>query len=289
MIGVLTQLAATVAAPTPAPAPVQPQDQIVVSGKTEDKAKRDAYHFVDKAGVIVADQQAARWEDSICPKVMGVTADIAALAETQVRDIARRVGARIAKPKCEANFAIVFGTPAEGEKILRGYGLPSKFNQVPGSSSAKAPIRWWYGTEKQGRNRHILTAMPPPSLPSNIPLPAFSDGYLTLYEPGDRYQALTIRVIHRAFVFIDVSQVEGRTLSSLIDYAAFVGLAEIRNGVTAPDSILSAFDPKDRAERLTSTDVKFLQTLYSMPLERRAKQQRNALINGMAKQVAKDE
>ena len=260
----------------------------MVTGKTEEQAKRDAYKFVDKAGVIVADRQAARWEDSICPKVIGVTADVAAAAEAQVREIAHRVGARVAKPKCDANLAIMFGTPADGEKIMRGYGLPSKYNQVPGSSSAKAPIRWWYNTEKQGRNRHVLTAMPPPSMPLNVPLPADVD-YLTLYEPGDRYQAFTIRVIHRAFVFIDLSQVEGRTLSSLIDYAAFVGLAEVRTGVTAPDSILSAFDPKDRAEKLTSTDVKFLQTLYSMPLERRAKQQRNALVNGMAKPIVKDE
>lgn len=280
-------LFATAICSSPALATVtQPKsnDQIVVTGKTEDQFRKEAYDYVRSVGHPSGNVQAARWIESVCPKATGVSADIASLVERRVRDVATRVGVPVAKAKCSPNLAIVFATPADTDKILRNYSTLADSR----GRSENGPVRWWYNTQIQGQHGHIVRPQAPPSLPTNIPLPMFLPDFGTPYEPG-RFQASTRRVINKAFVLIDLSQVEGKTLNSLIDYAAFVGLSEIRRDVAPENSILALFSPERQARELTRNDFSFLKTLYSMPMGRSSQQQRNTFASEMAKGIGEAE
>lgn len=64
----------------------------------------------------------------------------------------------------------------------------------------------------------------------------------------------------------------------MVDYAALVGLAEVRLGATAPNSILGLFGPDPNIGDLTVTDHAFLTALYALNLDRKAEQHRRVLI-----------
>jgi hypothetical protein len=263
----------------------KPDDQIVVTGKTEKEVREEAKGYAESIGHASGNVQAARWVDAVCPKAMGISDDIAKVIEERVREVTERVGARVAKPRCSPNFAIVFAKTADAAKILRSYSMLRKELEADRSSpsAGKAlPIRWWYNTEMQGRNGHKISPIPPPSLPTNMPLPMFTPDFNTVYEPG-RFEASTRRVIQRAFVLIDLDQANGKFLNSLIDYAAFVGLAEVRLGASSDNSILSLFGTETPSTQLTKNDVTYLKTLYSMPMNRSGQQQRGTFVNGMTK------
>ena len=80
---------------------------------------------------------------------------------------------------------------------------------------------------------------------------------------------------------IDVKRAEGVPLKSVIDYATLVGLAEIKLGASPGNSILSLFR-SDGHNRLTRRDRAFLTGLYRIAMDRRAEQQRRALVGAIA-------
>lgn len=77
----------------------------------------------------------------------------------------------------------------------------------------------------------------------------------------------TIRVIVSAIVVVDPAKVADVTLPQVADYAAMVGLAQVREGATpgAAPTILHLFD-RDNASKpasLTPYDQAFLKSLYT--------------------------
>jgi hypothetical protein len=73
----------------------------------------------------------------------------------------------------------------------------------------------------------------------------------------------------------------GKSLRSVVYFASLVGLAEVRLGATAPNSILGLFGTESNIGELTVTDQAFLKALYAMNLDRRAEQHRRVLIGGI--------
>jgi hypothetical protein len=73
----------------------------------------------------------------------------------------------------------------------------------------------------------------------------------------------------------------------VVDYAAFVGLAEVRARALPPlPSILNLFGTRaegagDPNHALTDWDRRFLVRLYTLPLNRLASAQRNQLVNAL--------
>ena len=147
-----------------------------------------------------------------------------------------------------------------------------------------APIRWMYSTELRGRDgRQQAIAAGGETYGgmgigggagSGMPGP----GGLMHYE-SSIVSTLSQRVIVSAIVIIDQDDVMGRRLDSLADYAALVGLAEIRNaGATPEGSILGLFSAPDAPRNLTAQDNAFRHALYRLPLDRQASQHRGMLV-----------
>ena len=92
-----------------------------------------------------------------------------------------------------------------------------------------------------------------------------------------------MRAIRQATVVIDARQAGVNALTSLVDYAAFVGLAEIRPGATTRSSILDLFSSGD-FQRLSRNDLALLKGLYALQLTRKAEQHRRVLVAAILKE-----
>lgn len=282
MLGILGLLGAAVA--PPATAQVADKTTIIVEGARIEKLRAETYQFVNALGAFSGDQPTARWLKDVCPKALGVEPDIASVVERQITQIASNAGARVAGKGCAPNFVIAFTTDASSftQQVLKRD--PSAANEVKSAAqralkSEGLPIRWWYNTAVATRDGRPVLA----SAPAINNLPANDEAsVLTQYESGRISNGVT-RGIESVSIVVDLNLVEGKRLASLIDYAALVGLSELRVGSSTSGSVLSLFDPASNVRGLTPADKAFLHTLYEMPLDRTAKKQRQALVDGMVR------
>ncbi len=236
------------------------QADIVVRGglPTREEALRRAYAFVRKSGVVSADDSVARWTTAICPRAAGLPEDHGALVERWFREIAKAAGARLGEARCEPNLIIDF--VPDGSAFLRaiddrkpsllGTLAPGDIRRLVGGDE---PVRWWHVV-----GRHA------------------GGGTGSLILP------MTVRTIEAATIVVDVRKAQGIGLRAITAYAAFVGLAAVRNGV-GPEygSILDLFDDPGNTRDLSARDRRFLRELYRMPLERKGIYQRGRLIRAI--------
>jgi hypothetical protein len=264
-------------------------DVIVVTGELQEQAKRKAQAYVNELGVATGERPTARWFDPICPHAIGLSKQHAAIVEQQIRRIIREVGAPLAKAGCRSNLVVAFTDGPEHvvKRIARaGSELPSATARE--LKQGDAAVRWWYDTEFRTRDGLPAGDTPPPSAfveASNATaLPSGQSGNLSLYN-SSLVSTQVVRAIHSATVIVDVQRTQGVPLKSVVDYAALVGLAEIVLGASPDDSILSLLQTS--GERgLTHRDRAFLTSLYRIAMDRKAGQQRRAIVQAMVKPKA---
>lgn len=273
-----------------------PQIPIVVRGERQGHSRQQAESYVNELGIAAGDQQAARWIDSICPHAIGLDGPTAKVVEEQLRSTIAEIGAPLAKNGCAPNLNVVFTDSPEAivAYVARRNDSVSRDMSpavVRNLRSGVAPIRWWYNTELRSRDGSPILSIPfvpgvqVESDSGVASLPSGKSGTLALSSPSNVSSQL-IRNIQFATVVIDVNRSAGVRLSSAVDYAALVGLAEVKPGATPPRSVLSLFQPNGE-NRLTNRDRSFLKGLYSIAMDRRARQQRQALISAVAGGKAK--
>ena len=268
-----------------------PRDtSIVVTGDRPGHQRQQAETYVSELGVALGEQPTARWIDPVCPHAIGLSRDHAKLVEQQMRSVILEIGAPLAKPGCSANLNIVFTDSAETVvRYVARYDDTVSRDLAPASvrdlTSGSAPIRWWYNTDirtRDGSGASSLPFLPGVQVESDsgvASLPSGRLGSLALYNPSLVSNQL-VRSIQFATVVVDVQRSNGVLLSSVVDYAALVGLAEVRLGAMPDRSVLSLFQPNGE-RHLTNRDRAFLTSLYSIAMDRRAAQQRQAIVRAM--------
>lgn len=273
----------------------EPDEEILVQGTAVSRAeaRRQAAEFVDRVGIVAGQTPAARWIDPVCPRAFGLDAARAAMVERRLRAHAASVGARLAKPGCTANLAVIFTADAGSmvKKITRR--STSTLDEIAPADRAvlragAAPIRWWYETEERGKDgqRNIGMAYAMAGLEEGGSLPG--GGGTVLQYRSSVVSTMNVRSIRSATIVVDVERASGVPLAAVGDYAALVGLAELRPPDPPPaGSILALFDATAAPPRLTDRDLALLRGLYAMPLDRLARQHRQMLVGRMLR-PAKD-
>lgn len=274
----------------------EPDEEIVVTGTalSRAEARRQAADFVDRVGIAAGQTPAARWIDPVCPRAFGLDAARAAMVEQRLRAHVTSVGAKVAKAGCTANLAVIFTADAGSmvKKIARR--STSTLGEIgPAGREAlvagDAPVRWWYDTEARGKDGQRQIGMP-------FLAGGTGEGGAPLVPGGDTFvqyrssvvSTLSVRSIRSATIVVDVERAAGVPLTAVGDYAAMVGLAEVRRPDAVPSgSILALFDKGGSVPGLTDRDLAFLRGLYAMPLDRLARQHRQMLVGRMLK-PAKD-
>lgn len=265
-------------------------DTINVVARKPEEVRREAKEFLGVTGI--TERPVARWIDPVCPAVLEVRKDIAKRIEARVRAAATAAGVRVAQKRCAPNFKIVFSPDAQSLLKQVASRKSGGFADLPAQERAliyanTTPVRWWHIVQKRTKDgARSMASDTPPAAGLNVGLGAVVLG-------GRVYQqyrssiigSQMVRGIVTANVVIDVKLAEGVPVDSIADYAALVGLAEVRLGKDAPaNSILSLFST-DGPRELTALDQTFLRTLYGLPLDRTAGAHRGLLVKGLVRGI----
>ncbi|WP_311269367.1 hypothetical protein [Sphingobium sp. WCS2017Hpa-17] len=276
----------------PVPALAQEGETIVVEGQhlTREEVRAKANDFVRRLGVVQGSRSVARWVEGVCPKVKGLSPDHARIVVNRLRATIEAIGAPLAKENCDTNFLVAFVSDGKEVVSIIDNKAPGRMAQVEGPErrallESEAPIRWWYMIGIGSGDGAMTGSTPSPVTGGNSEAGAsmLPDGVPSggSFAPSlIRTQA--IRMLSAATVIIDVNRAEGVSLNAATNYAAFVGLSEVR-GRTLPavPSILNLFGPQDKAIDLTDWDRRFLTELYALPLNRFGRSQRGHLVKAL--------
>ena len=265
-------------------------DTITVTARKREEVRREAQQFVRATGV--ADEPVARWVDPVCPEVFGVPDDIAARVQRRIRVIAEQAGAKLAKVKCQSNLLVAFvrrGEDVVGKIAARS---PNQFKDVDPRHRAylqdgKSPIRWWHAVQSRTKDGMRDGGNEAPSFvrlegPGGVPI----GGDMHLQYRSTLVGTQMVRALRVATVIIDVDDAEGQSLASVSDFAAMVGLAEIRPSDPPPAGSVLGLFASDGAKELTPLDARFLATIYKLPLDRTAFAHRGLLVRGLTAATA---
>jgi hypothetical protein len=293
------------------PGPATASD-IVVRGKalSKEEAQAKAQAYVQAVGMVTTVKPAARWLDRVCPKIVGLgDANISAKVEARVRSIASASGARVAKPGCEGNLLVIF--TADADDLARRINAADPRQMAETSPTwrgrlvdGRTPIRWWYSSEYRSSDGAPPTSAPLPWLAigmegggesssgaaSSTDVNGDSGGGYTNSTRSSLVSTNVKRAIRSATVLVDVTLANGKELEAVTDYAALVGLAEIRfAGDPPPDSVLSLFAPVSPTLGLTAQDEALLRSLYRLPLDRHGRYHRGWLVKDVSKSLTAGE
>lgn len=276
-----------------APPPTLSDEQAIeIIGRAPAQIRHEALEYVRQLGIASGDTAASRWLDPVCPLAIGLAPAQERSVEQHIREVAATVGAPVAGPQCAGNLVVAF-TDAPKD-IVSSIARKAPLGSVSAPERdwlehGNAAIRWWYSNELKTRDGSPMGQIATPmsvttDASSNMMIGGSTPGTEhsgTLTQPGSSIvSSQTKRAITHATVVVDVNASRGKALDAILDYAALVGLAEVRFGASAPNSILGLFDGGSVGE-LSKSDYGLLRGLYAMHMDRRADQQRRVLTGAV--------
>jgi hypothetical protein len=234
-------------------------------------------------------EQLARFEDEICPMVIGMPKDWTASLTRMIRDNVVAIGGKAAKPGCRVNAPVIFiDQPLELIRAL-AEGEPGFFNLTPrelAKFTAEArPVSSWHVTDTRGRDGEELG-----SVRSIGGVPANSSAKITRNFTSGRLVTPIREDMLVGFVVFDRQQTPGKSLRQLADLATMHLLLDINQeaGERDPGSILSLFEPRAAGEpvpaRLSRFDRGALRGFYTQRENNRtARQQAENIAKAIEK------
>jgi len=264
----LAPIVAACLAALPAPALAQEQsetDDIVVTGRAEQpparEVSRQAREITQGGDFLHA--PLARFEDRLCPGIIGLKPEFASLMIDRIRYNAQQLDMWMGDDTgCSPNFIVAF--VPDGKAELAQLQEKHHYLFTPMATADRkelmaedGPVRVWTTTQMRSRDgmpiarRESLTDPPTVSMWS-----AHSKIYVPVRED-----------ITSVVVLFDLDDVKGKSLVQLADYATMRGLARTRpvdGEGRAMDTILSLFDTSASPPlELTAFDRAYLGSLYS--------------------------
>ena len=228
----------------------------------------------------------ARWEDGICPRMVGQRPALANIVTQRVRDLAAFVGAPVnGSPSCTANIEIVFtSAPQDLLKNVRAHdavflGFTESSAERDRVATVTRPIQAWCTTQTRdlrGLNR-IDSAMRPGE---GVAMPCFTcnggRGPVgpTEYLPGATYANVTgnrvsdgVRsAFYHILIVADPSKLQDYGIGPLADYIALLALTQINSldscqPLPSIENMLAA-GCGTKTRMLTINDAAYLRGLY---------------------------
>ncbi|GAA0268213.1 hypothetical protein GCM10009127_04970 [Alteraurantiacibacter aestuarii] len=203
----------------------------------------------------------ARFEEPICPGIIGLQEDFATAMVARIRENAERIGLATANMEsCDANLIIAFFDDGRSyfQRLAdeRGYlFLPLSVSERRELIEEAGPARAWITTETRTRDGMVVGRR---ENMDDLPTARVMAAHSRIYVP-------IRREITSSMVVIDRAAVSGLSVNQLADYATLRGIAQ-----TYPESdegaasILTLFDSgADAPAGLTEFDSAYLERLYS--------------------------
>lgn len=245
-------------------------DPIVVVGK---KLPPEVVHRYVRQVSSTTDGQMTRFQDPICPRVIGFVEAYNQVVQRRIRRIARDAGAPVATENCRTNLSVIIAENADSlvDQIRRS--RPSAFYGVNEMDLRRAfrpgPVHMWNSVVLLNEDNQRQTGMILTVKTASI-----------LYLP-------TKQVITGSTIVLDHSALLGKTLTQIGDYVAMRALSGAKppeRGIEA-DTVMTLFDPSIASPlSITEVDRSYLKALYKANPTARS----NVAMSRISRQIAKD-
>lgn len=237
----------------------RPLESIEITGLRE-AVREHVQSFVGKVTRKEGDL-IARWRDSLCPSVTGLSESQAAFVRGRLLEVEAKVRERAARanPECRPNLFII--VTDDVESVLTGWKErdPRLFRwkspEDISRSDDAGPVRIWH-------NAIMLRSDDGPWVMDPTRSTRAPSGRLK----DSRIQSSAKEAITAVVVLLDASKMAGVNLAQTADYLAMVSLSQVdlRADLGATNTILRLFVDRTGAapSGLTEWDYAFLNALY---------------------------
>ncbi len=304
----LLLLALSQAASQPEPPPAEPT--IVVSGeaRTDAEVREAASVFVKAVAATPGSaDQFARWNQPVCPKVIGATEAQATLVMDRIRTVAAEAGIRVTKrASCAPNILVAF-TDDPSAVVREVFAKrPHSGRSIPVAARADLiegahPIRWWYDTKVEGRYGEtpmgdapaLLNSLDTGNQAGGAPGGMFAQSESQSGNVSDYNSSMigskSRQSIGAATIIVDVGRIKGRTADAVASYVAMVALAPLKlppRPVPTP-TITNLFraEASLRADDLSEWDRAYITALYKTAANRASRVQSGLITASMARRM----
>lgn len=290
------------------PAVADPTILVEGTRKTDPEIRAEAQSFVKAVAAQPGSaDQLARWNQAICPKVIGATPAEEKPVLERVREVAAETGIKLSKRKnCEPNILIAFTDDPGGVVRAVFDKRPQSARSVPTAERAGLidgayPVRWWYDLKVEGRygavpigdNPALLNSLDTHSGAGAAPGGGFAQSEHQSGNVSDYNSSLigskSRQSIGAATVIVDVRRVRDLSDDAVASFVAMVALAPLKlppRPVPTP-TITNLFSdaPAERETELTQWDRAYLAALYKVAANRSADIQRSSMTAQMAREM----
>jgi hypothetical protein len=244
----------------------------------------------------------ARWEDGICPVVVGLPADFTKFVAQRVKNLAKQVGAPVNdKEPCEHNIAIVFTAAPQAllDNIRKSQpwflGYSDNSSQTEKLAAVTRPIQAWYMTAtKDLRGQpEVDTARTAGVEIAGLANSSDPTSFVRIVMPNAHFRNVTgSRLgdgLHSAFydviIVVDPNKLVDYEIGALADYISLLALTQLNSLDTCqqlPSIVnLLAVGCEPKADALTDNDIAYLHGLYKMSPGRTARTQQDEIAYQM--------
>ena len=268
-------------------------ESIVVQGQ-----RREIAQALRKLINPAESEQLARFEDEVCPMVIGMPKDWTASLIRMIRENIAAVGGKVGKPGCSVNAPIIFiDQPLELIQAL-AKEEPGFFNMTPRElaqfTATAKPIASWHVTETFSRDGVQLGQVGEMGVGSTGP-GAPASATINRNSAASRLYSNVREDMLAGFVVIDRQKTPGKSLRQLADIATMHLLLDVNQETRERDagSILSLFEDRpDGAAaplRLSKFDRGALRGFYTQRENNRtAAQQASNIARAIEKGAGED-
>jgi hypothetical protein len=275
--------------PTQASADPADDETILVEGQRQ-SVTRMVSDTINDAGV----EALARFEDKICPGVVGLGLSQASKLADLIRANIAALGGKLQDPGCTPNATVILTeNPVEFVKQF-ATTQPAFFTMTPREleqfTTQPRPVASWHVTESRGRdgqeldgakqasdrNKRIMSMSAATSVPMNA--------QVVRQSAATRLYTNTREDMAFGFVVIESDKLAGKTIRQLADLATLHLLLDVRQNAGARNrgSILSLFEDRPEGAAaptgLSPVDRAMVQALYAPGENNRTASQQFAQI-----------
>lgn len=236
---------------------------IVVTGRVEQPTAREVNRQARTItyGGNLLHAPLARFEDRLCPGILGMKPEYASLMIDRIRYHAQQLDIRLADDTtCTPNFVVAFVDNGQAELLSIAESHGYLFSTLSKSERddllrEDGPARVWTITEPRTRD-----GMPIPRNEGGDPPVA------SMWMAHSKIYTATREDITSVMVLVNRAHAPGKSLVQLADYATMRGLARTRpvEDRTSMDTILALFDGTAvPPSEMTEFDRAYLASLYN--------------------------
>ena len=255
------------------PASADSLDQITVQAQRETLRKQVDQFFHSAMLKPLFDESPLRWEDAVCPMVVGMIRPAGGFVLRRISELARESGVPLAKENCKhPNLYIIVAKNPETFLKLWWRHQPRMYNTGRGIAPVRRfieksrPVRVWYNIGS-GNYANEISGL----LAASVDAGLGTVDYPIVRGPSSgasfRLVFPDVRSIGSAIVVIDPAQVDQLNIGQFADFIAMVSFVEVNQDADlgADSTILNLFATSSAVAPLEMTrwDKALLRGLYA--------------------------